>query len=572
MKKRSCRPTLFVAVLFLIATGLACASLAPTAAMTSAPVPGPTATGLPAPTLLPTAAPAQTGQRVTFTSDGLSLEGYLYKPAGDGPFPGIIWNHGSEDSSDQISEFEAVAQIFVPAGYVVFAPAGRGQGGSQGQSIQDQVQQEQSSNGAAAAQKLFVQQMEGPQLDDQLAGLAYLKSLPYVDTARLAAAGCSYGAIQTMLAAGKGTDYKAAVAISPGSDSWDGNTLLQQDLTKAVSGINIPVFLIHPEKDVSVAPGYALAQEFLRLGKAYSLKIYPPFGPADEQGLCFGGAPGFHWWASDVVSFLGRALSPGAAAKLPIPRFRAQQITLQSDGLNLVGYIYKPDGPGPFPGIIWNHGSEPDPTDQNEFDAIASIFVPAGYVVVDPVRRGQGGSQGDYIVDQTKQVFQTKGKVAAEEFVPDQMAGPQLDDQLSGLAYLESLPYVDRSRLAVVGCSYGGMQTLFGAASGKGYKAAVALSPGAESWDGNPILQQALIKLISSISIPTFIIHPAQDASLAPGFALGPQFQQLGKTYGLEIFPPFGSALQHCFGGGAPGEGIHLWGPEALWFLSNVLH
>ena len=56
-------------------------------------------------------------------------------------------------------------------------------------------------------------------------------------------------------AAEKGAGYKAAVAISPGSESWDSNKYLQQALTNAVSSINIPVFLIHPEKDTSVAPG-----------------------------------------------------------------------------------------------------------------------------------------------------------------------------------------------------------------------------------------------------------------------------------------------------------------------------
>lgn len=578
MKNHSYTFALRAAVLVLIVIGMGCASLTPSPTTTGASAPGPTATVMATSAPSVTATPGLTAETVTFTSDGLSLEGYLYKPAGNGPFPAIIWNHGSEQNSDQTSEFDAVAQIFVPAGYVVFAPAGRGQGGSQGQSIQDQIQQEQSSNGAAAAQQLFVQLMEGPQLDDQLAGLAYLKSLSYVNTAQLAVAGCSYGGVETIFAAEKDASYKAAVAISPGSDSWDSSTLLQQALTKAVNGISMPVFLIHPQKDVSVEPGYTLAQEFLKLGKSYSLKIYPAFGPADEQGLCFGGAQGFHWWASDVLTFLSNAFSPSSVhgvATLPKPttQITPQKITLMSDGLQLVGYVYKPNGPGPFPAIIWNHGSEQDPEPVGEFNAIAYLFVPAGYVVVDPVRRGQGGSQGDYIADQTKQVFQTKGKVAADEFVPDQMAGPQLDDQLSGLTYLESLSYVDKNRIAVVGCSYGGMQTLFGAASGKGYKAAVALSPGAESWDANPILQQALIKLVSSINIPTLIIHPAQDASLAPGYALGPEFQRLGKTYGLQIFPPFGTAVQHCFAGDPKNPiGISLWGPAALSFLSNVLH
>ncbi len=408
--------------------------------------------------------------------------------------------------------------------------------------------------------------------------MSFFKGLPFVDPGRLAVAGCSYGGIQTILAAQKTPEYKAAVAISPGSDSWDGNTLLQQELTKAVSDINIPVFLIHPQQDVSVAPGYTLAQEFLKLGKSYSLKIYPAFGAVDEQGLCFGGAQGFHWWASDVLTFVRNAFSPNTVrdiSVLPKPStpMTPQKITLTSDGLQLVGYVYKPEGPGPFPAIIWNHGSEQDPEPVGQFDAIAYLFVPAGYVVVDPVRRGQGGSQGDYIADQTRALFQTKGRTAANQFVVDQMAGGQLDDQLSGLTYLERLPYVDKNRIAVVGCSYGGMQALYGAASGKGYKAAVALSPGAESWDANPILQQALIKLVSNINIPTLIIHPAHDASLAAGYALGPQFQQLGKTYGLQIFPPFGSAIGHCFSGDSKNfAGLTLWGPVALSFLGNVLH
>lgn len=542
--------------------------IAATAIPTEAPTVVPTETPLSAATIAPT--PTPTRIRVTFNSGNLTLVGYLFKPPGDGPFPGVIWNHGSEQNPDAGPEFDAVAQILVPAGYVVFAPMRRGHGASQGEYIQDQLEQVRKSKGATAAQQFFVDQMAGPQLDDQLAGLTYVKSLTFVDKNRLAVTGCSYGGIQTVLAAERGGGYKAAVAMSPGAESWEGNPLLQQRLLKAVSGINMPVFILHPEKDASVAPGYALAQEFLRLGKAYSFKIYPPFGPEDEQGHCFGGAKGFHWWGSDVLTFLGNALSPNASAnpQPPTGPLRPQKITLKSDGLDLVGYLYKPSGSGPFPGIVWNHGSEQNPTPGDEFDGIASVFVPAGYVVVDPVRQGQGGSQGDYIADQTKQVFQTKGRAAANQFLVQQMEGPQLDDQLSGLTYLKSLSYVDANRLAVVGCSYGGIQTLLGAESGAGYKAAVAMSPGAESWEGNPLLQQRLIKAVSGINIPTFVMHPAKDASLAPGYALGPEFQRLGKPYGLEIFPPFGKAVDHCFGGGG---GRFVWGPEALSFLSNVL-
>jgi carboxymethylenebutenolidase len=212
--------------------------------------------------------PETAGEHVTFKSGDLTLEGYLYKPAGDGSFPLLIWNHGSEQNPKPNGQFSNVASVFVPAGYVVFAPVRRGQGNSEGEYITDQVSAEQQKNGKASAEKLFVQLMTGSQLDDQLAGLAYAKSLPFVDQNRLAVAGCSFGGMQTIFGAESG-QYKAAIALSPGAESWDGHELLQQRLIQAVDKINIPVLLIHPEHDASVEPGYNLGPEFQRLGKPY---------------------------------------------------------------------------------------------------------------------------------------------------------------------------------------------------------------------------------------------------------------------------------------------------------------
>ena len=33
---------------------------------------------------------------VQFPSSGLTLHGWIYKPTGAGPFPAVVWNHGSE--------------------------------------------------------------------------------------------------------------------------------------------------------------------------------------------------------------------------------------------------------------------------------------------------------------------------------------------------------------------------------------------------------------------------------------------------------------------------------------------
>lgn len=253
------------------------------------------------------AAPAYSKQRVSFKNGDLSLVGFLFRPSGAGPFPAIVWNHGSERNPGTGPQFDSVAAIFVPAGYVVFAPMRRGHGYSEGEYIQDLLQRE-SRRGPDAVHHILVEQMEGPQLDDQLAGQAYLKSLPYVDTSRLIVAGCSYGGIQTLLAAERGEGYRAAVAISPAAESWAASKPLQDRLIKAVEKINIPVFIIQPQKDANVTPGYTLGMEFQRLGKPYGLQIYPPFGPEDQTGHCFGGARGMHVWAQDALRFIADAL------------------------------------------------------------------------------------------------------------------------------------------------------------------------------------------------------------------------------------------------------------------------
>jgi carboxymethylenebutenolidase len=256
----------------------------------------------------PSLAAAITKQRVTFKSGQLTLVGFLFKPEGPGPFPAIVWNHGSEKGPGVGPQFDAVANVFVPAGYVVFAPIRRGQGYSQGTYIGTEVELTRKTQGTDAANREMVHLMESEQLDDQLAGLSYLKMLPYIDISRLVVAGCSYGGIETLLAAERGAGYKAAIALSPAALSWQANPQLQRRLLESIRNINIPVLLLQPTKDASLEPSRVLGGEFKRLGKSYSGKVYAAVGPEDEQGHCFGGARGTHVWAQDVLDFVSSAV------------------------------------------------------------------------------------------------------------------------------------------------------------------------------------------------------------------------------------------------------------------------
>ena len=73
-------------------------------------------------------------QRVTFRGDdGQTLVGYVWKPAGDGPFPTLIWNHGSfQPGTPMGSEpklmkrLEPLANFYTGHGYLIFFPSRHG--------------------------------------------------------------------------------------------------------------------------------------------------------------------------------------------------------------------------------------------------------------------------------------------------------------------------------------------------------------------------------------------------------------------------------------------------------------
>jgi len=247
-------------------------------------------------------------RHVTFRSGDLTLAGYVYKPAGDGPFPAVLWNHGSEQDPGGRAEFDSVAAIFVPAGFVVFAPMRRGHSDSQGEYIRDAIERESSLRGPAAGMLLGAQLLETSQVDDQLAGLAFLKRQAFVDSARIVVAGCSFGGIQTLFGAARRVGYRAAVAISPAALSWDKSPDLRARLESAVAKIDIPVFLIQPAKDASLEPAKVLGPILTRRNPANRVKVYPPVGPEAQQLHCFGGARGMRIWGAEAVAFMEAAL------------------------------------------------------------------------------------------------------------------------------------------------------------------------------------------------------------------------------------------------------------------------
>src|SRR5438132_11149495 len=80
----------------------------------------------------------------------------------------------------------------------------------------------------------------------------------------------------------------------------------------------------------------------------------------------------------------------------------AETVTFPSGEITLHGVLYKPEGTGPFPAVVYNHGSAAGMLSKQAFDELGPVFAKHGWVFFGPYRRGQGmsASAGSYIGDQ----------------------------------------------------------------------------------------------------------------------------------------------------------------------------
>jgi dienelactone hydrolase len=156
--------------------------------------------------------------------------------------------------------------------------------------------------------------LQKEELNEGLAGLATLRSLPQIDVHRLAVAGHSFGGSLTLFMAERDPDFRAAVVFAGAAYSWERSPALRERLLAAAGKIKAPVLFTHAANDYSTTSGKALAEEMQRLGKPHELKIYPPVGKTAKEGHNFF----FHrvtTWEGDVFAFLDRYVKQGASAQ-----------------------------------------------------------------------------------------------------------------------------------------------------------------------------------------------------------------------------------------------------------------
>jgi dipeptidyl aminopeptidase/acylaminoacyl peptidase len=233
------------------------------------------------------AAPCIQPEEVSFRSaDGLEIEALLFRPpTGARPAPAVVYPHGGPTDLYG-DDWDGHAQYFVDKGYAWLAINYRG-----------------STGRGKAFERLNFDDWGVGDRDDCLAAADYLRTLDWIDGARLAIFGASYGSYMSLCAAVEdaGERYRCAVCKYGDCDlltTWtqgdregvlycgenmlghpsaNRDAYLRGSPVLRLDRLAVPLLIAHGELDARVHPKQSeeLVSELRRLGKTFEYVTYP---------------------------------------------------------------------------------------------------------------------------------------------------------------------------------------------------------------------------------------------------------------------------------------------------------
>jgi len=244
------------------------------------------------------------------------------------------------------------------------------------------------------------------------------------------------------------------------------------------------------------------------------------------------------------------------------------EVFYPSGGLRIQAYLYRPKGDGPFPAVIYNHGSRIGRERQSApFEHIGRLLTGAGYVALVSERRGYGRSDG---VTWPEDVSKHRGRTVAR-------LDEETDDVLAAVDFLRTQAFVDARRLGVMGWSFGGIVTVFAVSRGNAFAVAVDQAGGALTWNTNPDVRTALIAAAQKSTTPMLLQVAENDRTTDSITTVAKILEKRGVPHRMVIYPPFTAATPLSFGTGAPGHmvfaerGTSVWSADVLDFLGRYL-
>lgn len=219
----------------------------------------------------------------------------------------------------------------------------------------------------------------------------------------------------------------------------------------------------------------------------------------------------------------------------------------------LAATTYRPQGDGPFPLIILNHGSPATAAEREKMGRYRVLdrvqeFVIRGYAVVVPMRRGYGLTGGKWA--------EHYGRCAAPDYFA---AGEQSAiDVLAATNYAARLPWADSRQIVLVGQSAGGIAAIAAASrQPAGVVAVVNFSGGRggrpDTNPGEPCgaenMKRAISRYAQTIHVPVLWHYAENDRYFSAAHVRDwfGAFEAAGAKGTLVMQPPFGRDGHNIF-------------------------
>jgi len=207
----------------------------------------------------------------------LRLEATLYRPAGPGPSPLLVFNHGStgrgRSSPKETLTYPDTARFFVERGWTVLMPMRRGRGASDGEYL------ERYDCDAAVLSAGIDRAVE-----DLDAVMAFVAAQSWADTTRLVLGGMSRGGLLSLVYASmRRTPARGIINMAGG---WTVEPCDQRIgfhervFGRAGRDLRLPTLWLYAENDRNYGPAAVRSYQaaFARAGGAAELQLFPPIG------------------------------------------------------------------------------------------------------------------------------------------------------------------------------------------------------------------------------------------------------------------------------------------------------
>ena len=230
-----------------------------------------------------------------------------FKPAGAGPFPIVIINHGrsgTDRSKPPRFRYTPQVRFFIERGFAVFVPTRMGYG-------EAGVEPDPEDSGGCRDKDY------GPMAEaassEVLAVLDYAKQQPYVNPGRVLLVGQSVGGYTTTAAAARMPQGLVAAINFAGGAGGDPEVhpgvpcqgaKLESMYAQFGKTAKVPMLWVYTQNDLYFSPEYSQAwyTAFNKAGGQAEFKLMPPF--AKNGHLLF--SSGLSIWEPVVADFLGR--------------------------------------------------------------------------------------------------------------------------------------------------------------------------------------------------------------------------------------------------------------------------